>query len=230
MKISVIIPAFNEEKNLDKCLTSLQNQKIKPFEVLVIDNNSKDKTVEIAKKFGCRVVREKKQGISFARNKGFDEAYGDVILRTDADTVLPSDWIERMQKHFENPKVGRVTGPAIFYKSKFNPLFLFLVFWINDILGYQALFGPNFGIRKDIWMKVRNSVHTRNDLYHEDLDLAIHTARLGTYKRDLNLKVTTSHRRAVIIQDFLVDYPLKWLRTAFHPQHLRQSRWAWWRN
>jgi glycosyltransferase involved in cell wall biosynthesis len=68
--ISVIIPAFNEEEFLGNCLLSLKKQDFKDFEIIVVDNNSTDKTGEIAKKFGVILVSEKNQGVAFARNIG----------------------------------------------------------------------------------------------------------------------------------------------------------------
>jgi glycosyltransferase involved in cell wall biosynthesis len=70
VKISVIIPAFNEEKFLGNCLFSLKEQNFKDFGIIVVDNNSTDKTAEIAKKFGAILVSEKNQGVAFARNRG----------------------------------------------------------------------------------------------------------------------------------------------------------------
>lgn len=88
-KISVIIPAFNEENFLPKCLESLKKQDFKDFEIIVVDNNSKDKTSEISKKFGVKILKEKNQGAAFAREAGFLKARGKIIATTDANTILP---------------------------------------------------------------------------------------------------------------------------------------------
>ncbi len=69
--ISVVIPAYNEENYIEACLKSLRNQKTNvPYEIVVCDNNSTDRTVEIAKKYADKVVYERRQGIGYARNKG----------------------------------------------------------------------------------------------------------------------------------------------------------------
>ena len=112
----MIIPAFNEEKYLPQCLTSLKGQSYSPLEVIVIDNNSTDQTAEIAKKFGAKVVFEKKQGTAHARDAGFKAAQGEIIARTDADTILPSDWLLTIIKNFEkNPAIIGITGSIRFY-------------------------------------------------------------------------------------------------------------------
>ncbi len=81
--LSVIIPAFNEENFLPRCLESLKNQKFKDFEIIVVDNNSTDKTAEIAKKFNVILFSEKNQGVAYARNKGSEIAKGEILVFTD---------------------------------------------------------------------------------------------------------------------------------------------------
>ena len=114
MNISVVIPTFNEEKLLSKCLESLQKQTVKPFEIIVVDNNSTDTTAAIAKKMGVKVISEKNQGISFARNAGFNAAKGDIIARLDADTTALPNWIERIKKDIETDGKDAVFGPAYY--------------------------------------------------------------------------------------------------------------------
>ena len=114
MNLSVVIPAYNEEKRIGHCLKSVFNQTVKPYEVIVVDNNSTDRTVEIAREMGAKVVVQPLQGATYARNMGFDEAKGEVIARTDADTIVPNDWIEKYKEHFEeDPLLDSMAGPAI---------------------------------------------------------------------------------------------------------------------
>src|SRR5437763_970821 len=105
MKISVVIPVYNEEKYLHDCLTALQHQTRKADEIIVVNNNSTDSSAQIAEKLGARVVNESKQGMIFARNRGFNEATGDVIARCDADTRVPPDWLEKIEHHFQNENI-----------------------------------------------------------------------------------------------------------------------------
>lgn len=219
MKISVIIPAYNEENYIGKCLESIFNQTIKAYEVIVVDNNSIDKTADVARKYGARVVKEGKQGASYARNRGFNEAKGDIILRTDADTIVPNNWIEKIEKGFDDDNVGIVCGGVVYYNKYLNPISHFLIFWIDDIFGYKAITGPNFGIRKTIWKKIKNEVHMDNSRYHEDLDLAIHAQKYGKNKRDYTLMVASSSRKFSDFNTFFIKYPTKWLNTTFDKSH-----------
>src|SRR5579871_2615827 len=122
MKVSVVIPAHNEEKTIGKTLESLCHQTISPDEIIVVDNACTDKTAQIAHSFGVRVVREEVQGITTARNRGFNEAKYDIIARTDADSVVSPTWVEQLKKNFENSRVVAVSGPASFGSSFMLPI------------------------------------------------------------------------------------------------------------
>jgi glycosyltransferase involved in cell wall biosynthesis len=103
MKLSIIIPAFNEEKRLGGCLMSVQAALaafVQPgleTEVIVADNNSDDSTAEIATRGGARVVFEPVNQISRARNAGARAATGDWFVFLDADTELNVDSLEDMR-------------------------------------------------------------------------------------------------------------------------------------
>src|SRR5579885_2506952 len=95
LRISLVIPAHNEESHLAACLDAVAAQTVRPFEVIVVDNNSSDATAEVARSYSfVRVVREPRQGLAFARDAGFDAARGELIGRIDADTLLPPNWVE----------------------------------------------------------------------------------------------------------------------------------------
>ncbi len=103
--ISVVMPAYNEEKYIEKSLKSLRNQKTKvPYEIIVCDNNSTDRTVEIAKKYADKVVHEERQGIAFARNTAIAHSKGKYLANVDADTIYPPDYIERIYEIFKTNK------------------------------------------------------------------------------------------------------------------------------
>ena len=100
LRVSVVIPVYNEEAYIGACLESLMKQNVKPDEIIVIDNNSTDNSVAIAQKYPVRIIHEKIQGMTPARNRGFNEARYAIIARTDADTILPVTWIKRIKKNF----------------------------------------------------------------------------------------------------------------------------------
>lgn len=223
MNISVVIPAFNEEKRIAYTLKSVFNQTKPPFEVIVVDNNSTDKTAEIAQSMGAKVVVEKMQGATFARNRGFDEARGEIIARTDADTIVPHNWLETFEKHFSNdPLLDAISGPAIFGINFFTPIVKLLVFETNKrIFGHYGLFGPNLAIRKSAWERVKNEVCLDDDKVHEDTDLSIHIGKEGKVGYDKSLKVRTSARRLrTSPKSLLIEYIIKWAdMIAYHKKY-----------
>ena len=101
--VSVIVPAHNEEAFIGKCLDSLAKQTLdkKLFEVLVINNASKDRTAKIARKYDVRVINEKRKSVVLARQKGVDESKGEIIVSADADTVYPTNWLKKIKADFD---------------------------------------------------------------------------------------------------------------------------------
>ncbi len=102
-KASVIIPAYNADKHILECLLSLKEQTIKDFEVIVVDDGSMDRTYDIAVKYARVIKTTRNLGVGAARNLGAKEAKGEILAFTDADVVLPPDWlaniIEDMRLH-----------------------------------------------------------------------------------------------------------------------------------
>lgn len=197
MKITVVIPTFNEERTISKCLQSLMEQEVKPDEIIVVDNNSTDDTAKIAKAFFVRVVKETHQGMIPARNRGFNEAQGDIIARTDSDTILPKDWIKKIKYDFENNQVDGVTGPFYYGDFLFKTTFFakMYLFFVSRIVHTPILFGPNLAITKKVWEKVKNEVCLDDKLVHEDIDLSIHIAKKGgKIFVDKSLIIATSGR------------------------------------
>ncbi|HVA96962.1 MAG TPA: glycosyltransferase family A protein [Candidatus Acidoferrales bacterium] len=207
LKVSVVIPVHNEEKYIGRCLDSLMKQNIKPEEIIIVDNNSTDSSVEIAKKYPVRIISEKQQGITPARNRGFNEARFDIIARTDADTILPINWIKRIKNAFADEQLVGISGPASFYdlpkifkrswQSKTTSIQFIKSYnsIVRQILKHDCLYGPNLAIRKNEWNKIKNSVCLDDSKVHEDIDLAIHLAPLGKIKFIRTLTVKTSVRR-----------------------------------
>ena len=157
--ISVVIPALNEEKYLLKTLESIDNQTLDKslWEVIVVDNGSTDNTSTIAKKNNARVVKEAKKGITFARDRGLREARGEILASTDADTVLPADWLERIWRHFqEDEELVGVFGSYRLVRSDGKPYLPAGGYKILDLLsafhlqfGKPLFLGYNYAIRRE---------------------------------------------------------------------------------
>lgn len=217
MKISLVIPAFNEEKYISKCLESIFKQTRKPDEIILVNNNSTDDTEKIAKKFDIRIINEKKQGISYARNRGFNEAKYEIIARCDSDCVLPKTWIDQIYKNFINNNIDALVGPLYYYDFILPSKQLVIAFIksLKVLLGYYPLIGPNMAITKNMWKKINNKVCNDNTLVHEDIDLALHINKEGgKIKYDENFLNTFSARRLKSNPySFYIEYPERFIKT-----------------
>lgn len=115
-RVSVVIPAYNEASLLPDCLDSLAAQVYSgSIEVIVVDNASDDATAAVAAARGVTVVSEPVRGYSRALARGFEAASGEIVATTDADTVVPPDWIARIVSAYdEHPDVVAVGGEIVF--------------------------------------------------------------------------------------------------------------------
>ncbi|CAN5171761.1 C50 carotenoid glucosyltransferase CrtX [soil metagenome] len=226
MKVSIVIPVYNEEKFIAACLDSLITQEVPADEIIVVDNNSTDGTLDILKKYPIIILEEKKPGTIAARNCGFNKAQYDIIARTDADSILPPDWIKHIKRVMGDKTVAAVTGPAVFYDiilpqiATYSQIFIYFVL-SRAFLRQNVLYGPNMAIRSSLWRKIKDSVSNNDREVHEDMDLAIHLAPLGKILYDKELKIYVSARRINHnLPSLLSDYLYRWMRTLVLEQQI----------
>jgi len=193
--ISVIIPAFQEEKCIAAILSKLVN--IRPsIEIIVVDGGSEDKTVEIAKRFTDNVYRIQERGISKARNYGAKRASGDILVFLDADVDLPSNFVEKVVKTFNNAMVVGATCyimPAQFRFTE-NAFFHFY----NLLIRLCSNFRPHsrgefFAVKRSKFLRV-NGFDERMPCL-EDHDLAYRLSKQGKFVFIKGLTVYESLRR-----------------------------------
>lgn len=202
VKASVVIPAYNEEKYLGRTLNSLVNQQTDiNFEVIVVDNNSTDKTSKVAQSFqdklNLRVILEKKVGRGAARARGFEEAKGEIILSTDSDTLVFPTWVETLASGIKDNIIATSTSCKITDCSPItNSLFNFIqpvtMMLYRLFLGHFWLSGFSFAILKSSYIKA-GGFDTKIQA-QEDLDLSFRVAKLGKIKF-INKPVIFSGRR-----------------------------------
>ncbi|MGQ9477709.1 MAG: glycosyltransferase family 2 protein [Candidatus Bipolaricaulia bacterium] len=201
-RVSVVIPARNEEQEIELCLESLRGQRFRDFEVIVVDNGSTDATQAIARRYGCRVITEARLGVSFARQSGFEAARGEFIASTDADTVIPPDWLELIVRSFdENPDQVGIYGKIRLRERRgfgqWLAEFLFISFLrLNHLLGRPHFCGPNFAVRRAAFERA-GGFKEGNHFYQaaEDLQLSLKLEKEGYIQFHRGLVVYTSPRK-----------------------------------
>lgn len=200
-RISVVVPAFNEEKYITPCLESLvsQNYPKDKYDIIVELSGSSDRTSEIAKSFGAKIVDTgKKEGVSTSRDNGARAASGEIVAQTDGDTVVPINWLATINQHFQNEEIVGITGPVEFantnwfYKllAKFG-----YTFYVGALFtfGKSIFTGMNFAISKEVFNKIGGFNKTL--LSNEDVDLGFRASKAGKVIFARDLKVYTSARR-----------------------------------
>jgi len=116
-KVSIVIVTYNSEKDLQKLLPSISSQTWKKFEIIVVDNNSRDRSVEIVKYYfpEARIIKNpENSGFARAANQGIEASCGEFVLLLNPDTRLKEDFIEILvRKLKEHPEAGGVCGKLL---------------------------------------------------------------------------------------------------------------------
>lgn len=209
IEISFIIPAYNEEKFIVKCLSSILNETNKEkinYEIIVVNNNSKDKTKELVSKFKeVKIIDEYRQGLTFARQTGFLKSKGNLIANIDADTILTSKWIKTVLNEFnKNKNLVALSGPQIYYDVPKKVLIYewifyriaYLTYLINKyILNKSSMIqGGNFVVRREALEKI-GGFNTNILFWGEDTDIAKRLHQIGNVKFTFKLPIYASGRR-----------------------------------
>ena len=201
MKFSILVPAYNEEGSIASSLDSLVAVEHPDKEIVVIDDASTDGTARVVQDFLAMgvilVKREKNGGRAAALNSGLQRAAGDVIITTDADTIVPSGWLKSFERQFEQKDVVAVGG-SYMASNKHNPL-VFATSILDQILNGlfkkciipNKLSGVNSAIRKDVLLSLGG--FDENSWWSEDSDLGWKVKALGKVAYDPSNVVSTHY-------------------------------------
>lgn len=212
IKISFVVPAYNEEYYIGRCLDAVFREIINrtDVEIIVVDNNSTDGTAAVVKRYaarykGVRLIRETRRGANAARKRGFEEAKGGLLAFPDADTMVPAGWLAGAEAEFaKDPSLVCVSGPFIYYDLPKRFRIMTRVFYGIGYLLY--LFGRTFFKTSPI-IQGGNYVVRRSALaavgghdadisfYGDDTDLAIKLSKVGKVKFSFKMKILASGRR-----------------------------------
>ncbi len=181
LTISVVVPVFNEELVLSSCLDALSRQTHPPMEILVVDNNSTDRSAEIARSFPLvRVIREERQGIAWARTRGFDEARGSLLVRVDADTIASPDLLRAYRDAFSDPDLAGARGrEGIAELSPGDSILGWQLFSLTRMVqrvyvgAGPIMYGCNCALRKSTWETIRPFLTLNDQVISEDIDVSL---------------------------------------------------------
>jgi O-antigen biosynthesis protein len=113
-RVSVVVCAYNAERTLDQCLASLATVDYPDYEVILVNDGSRDRTLEIAEAHGfCRIISQANQGLSAARNVGAEAATGEIVAYTDSDCVVDPDWLTYLVAKMEANGLTACGGPNL---------------------------------------------------------------------------------------------------------------------
>ncbi len=241
--VTVIIPTYNNADKLAVCLSALENQSFpkEKFEIIVVDDGSKDHTVDVVKKFKLRYYYQENKGPAASRNKGAELALGDIILFVDSDCVPDQNWIMEMGIPFkEKPEVVGVLGayrnaqPSIwaqFAHLEYEERYTLLLKnkYIDMVLTYSA------GYRKKLFLHLGGFDTSFPFPSNEDTELSYkisikgyklvfnpnavvwHLGYPDTLKKYMRLKFWRGYWRMVVYQ----KYASKMIKDSYTPQTLK---------
>lgn len=159
MKLSVVIPVYNEEKYIRDCLLSIMKGVRTPDELIVVDGGSTDRTVAIARELGAKVLSNPYRNAAAGRNIGIKAATGRVVAFTDGDCHVDSNWLYAIEEIFRGKKVD-VVGGRILPAEALNDI---EEYWLNLQLNIIMQFGDSPLIITE--RNLRNSFITANCAY-----------------------------------------------------------------
>lgn len=213
MKLSFVIPAYNEEAHVGECLKTVLREITDnnlgigvDVEVVVVNNASTDRTAEIAASHpGVTVLNEPIKGLVMARRAGFVVTTGELVANLDADTRVPKGWLAHVLKEFAHTKdLVALSGPYIYYDLndveracvKMFYFFGWLFYLLNHYVFKKGamLQGGNFILRRDAWERA-GGFDTTISFYGEDTDVARRMTKHGVVKWTWRLPMYASGRR-----------------------------------
>lgn len=230
MKISFVIPAYNEEKNIHDCIKSIKAETERipgEYEIIVVNNASTDKTRKIAsKEEEVHVIDESHKGIVWARKAGFEKSTGELIANIDADNRLPEGWLGTVKDFFSNDNtLLALSGPVNYYDSSLGVrssamLFYRLGFAFDQLMKLfgkaSMLQGGNYVVRRKAVEQI-GGYDTDILFYGEDVILGRQISQIGKVIWTFKLIIYSSGRRlqkeGILVTAF--KYSMNYLWIAF---------------
>ncbi len=218
VKISVIIPTFNEEKIIEKCLRGIHNQTHEDWELIVVDGGSTDRTISLAEEQADQVIIDGIKNVGHSRNLGAMKASGEVFAFLDGDSIPSKTWLEKIEECFNSDDdIGAAGGPILPLSTK--KLYRYAYWWPTSSVVKFCVNRFNFG-----WFSGTNAVYARTTFrksggfaeefdFSEDILLSLRASKLTkvgyhhglVYTSVRRLNTSGIHKVALF---YLVNAPL----------------------
>jgi cellulose synthase/poly-beta-1,6-N-acetylglucosamine synthase-like glycosyltransferase len=195
--LSVVIPTLNSADTLGTALSSLLSNDFQRdrYEVIIVDGGSTDKTLDVCRRFPVEVVFCPKKGWSAALNLGVEKANGDIVCITNADVIVPRDWLRKIWEFFrDNPGVDGVGGPIlpprvcrnniqrfeadIFFEDQGFPVKLTRSRYM-EMWGGGLISGPNYALTREALL--RSGGFNESLASYSDVDLVWRLVKMGKH-------------------------------------------------
>jgi len=214
-KVSVIVPVKNGAAHIGELLDSLVHVDYDRdmLEIIVVDGNSTDNTREIVSQYPVKLLLEERPGLNAARNTGIKNSSGEIVAFTDADCIIPKDWVSKIVDNFRDPQVGCVGGSVIGYYDGFLSRYsdesfipVMRIFRKREVLDsvkppqkYPA--GCNMAFKREALEKV--GLFDESIKYGFDEDELVERICRGGYKMVLDPNVLVRHKHRPALKELL---------------------------
>ncbi len=204
--ISVYIPSYNVEKFIGLCIEHLLAQTYSPDEILVINDGSTDKTIEIAQKYPVKIIHhEKNMGLSCARNTGIQNSKNQWVASIDADCMAHPDWLKKLSHHLDTPNTGGIGGKLVEHFSnkitdRWRAVHMRQHWWDQQQVNPMFLFGHSNIFNKEAIQKA-GGYNPKYRTNYEDVDICNKIRQTGYNLIYEPTAVVEHYRRDTIYTD-----------------------------
>jgi glycosyltransferase involved in cell wall biosynthesis len=214
-KVSVIVPVKNGAAHIGELLNSLVHVDYDRdmLEIIVVDGNSTDNTREIVSQYPVKLLLEERPGLNAARNTGIKNSSGEIVAFTDADCIIPENWVSKIVDNFRDSQVGWVGGNVVGYYDSFLSHYsdesfipVMRIFRKREVLDsvkppqkYPA--GCNMAFKRGALKKV--GLFDEGIKYGFDEDELVERICRGGYKMVLDPNVLVRHKHRPALKELL---------------------------
>lgn len=216
--VSIIVPVYNGERTIRKCLDSILRLDYpkEKFEVLVIDDESTDKTVQIVKQYPVRLIPKRHSGYPSTMNVGIKSAKGEIVLNVDSDTYIAEDWLKKAIKEFNDSEVGVVGG--LISRAPTTS------FWAK-LVGYDSEYRQHQAFQKSKYMDhITTSCTAFRRKLFDDIGFFDESFKLGS-DEDLTHRALKAGWKLVVKKDAICYHDFRGSFRSYFKQHHFREGW-----